>query len=180
MYKVQFSEITMFLKVCNICPPPPPPTRQLFRWQTLMLNISSGGGTMWASGLPTFSIVRSLAHPLLALQGKLSIRVVATVGGAGRGRPPLKISARHFFFFFLVPGTMFHNRGSIIAQYTCYIQYNWADWAGYNPAQYNEMLGTMKFCLLYKIFCYISSHKQYKTKQFIELGPEKTVCYIRY
>ena len=58
-------------------------------------------------------------------------RVVATVGGAGRGRPALTISARHnpkkkkfrpalnmFFFFFLVPGTMFHNRGSIIAQYT--------------------------------------------------------------
>ena len=60
-------------------------------------------------------------------------RVVATVGGAGRGRPALTISARHnykkkwfppstkkffFFFFFLVPGTMFHNQGSIIAQYT--------------------------------------------------------------
>ena len=58
------------------------------------------------------------------------VRVVATVGGAGRGRPALTISARHnpkkndfrpaqfFFYFFLVPGTMFHNRGSIIAQYT--------------------------------------------------------------
>ena len=43
---------------------------------------------------------------------KVGGRVVATVGGAGRGRPPLTISARHkkkkknsarhnFFFFFL-------------------------------------------------------------------------------
>ena len=66
-------------------------------------------------------------------------RVVATVGGAGRGRPALTISARHnnkkndfrpaqyffIFLFFLVPGTMFHNRGSIIAQYTCYIHWKW-------------------------------------------------------
>ena len=52
----------------------------------------------------------------------MMIRVVATVGSAGRGRPPLTISARHFF---LVTGTMFHTQGSIIAQYTCicYIQY---------------------------------------------------------
>ena len=43
------------------------------------------------------------------------IRVVAMVGGAGRGRPPLTISARHKKK--KVSGTMFHNRGSIIAQY---------------------------------------------------------------
>ena len=58
----------------------------------------------------------------------LVARVVATVGGAGRGRPALTISARHnqkkkrfppgTKKNFLVPGTMFHNRGSIIAQYT--------------------------------------------------------------
>ena len=67
-----------------------------------------------------------------ATQGKQGIvaiiRVVATVGGAGRAAHHLRfppgtkkikmISARHnfFFFFFLVPGTMFHNWGSIIAQ----------------------------------------------------------------
>ena len=43
-------------------------------------------------------------------------RVLATVGGAGRGRPPLTISAQHkkkkkkIIYFFLVPGTMFHNQ----------------------------------------------------------------------
>ena len=42
--------------------------------------------------------------------------------------------------------------------------------------QYNVIVGTMKFCLLYQIFCYISV----VYKQFISLGPEKTVCYIRY
>ena len=43
-------------------------------------------------------------------------RVVATVGGAGRGRPP----CTHIFFFWCVcvPDTIFHYRGSIIAQYT--------------------------------------------------------------
>ena len=53
------------------------------------------------------------------------IRVVATVGGAGRGRPPLTIFARHNFFqfFFFVPGTMFHNWGSIIGTiYVIYIE----------------------------------------------------------
>ena len=67
----------------------------------------------------------------ISCMSKTRIRVVATVGGTGRGRPPLTISARHpkkkyiyiyisssFFSFFLVPGTMFHNRGSIIAHYT--------------------------------------------------------------
>ena len=66
--------------------------------------------------------------PCIVISIDVIIRVVAMVGGAGQGRPPLTISARHrrrknylqffFFFFFAVPGTMFHNRGSIIAQYT--------------------------------------------------------------
>ena len=43
-------------------------------------------------------------------------RVVATVGGAAH--PSRFPPGTNFFFFFLVPGTMFHNRGSIIAQYT--------------------------------------------------------------
>ena len=75
--------------------------------------------------------------------------------------------------------------------------------------RYNEILGTGTICLLYQIFCYISSHqtiqnkginslgpahfvcytryfvisvvnKQYKTKEINSLGPEKLVCYIRY
>ena len=46
--------------------------------------------------------------------------------------------------------------------------------------QYNEILGTEKFCLLYQIFCYISSQKHYKTKKMYSLGLEKLVCYIRY
>ena len=45
---------------------------------------------------------------------------------------------------------------------------------------YNEILGTGKFCLLYQIFCYISTQQTYKTKQINSLGPEKMVCYIRY
>ena len=49
-------------------------------------------------------------------------RVLATVGGAGRGRPPLAISAQPFFFFiYFFFYCLFHNRGSIIAQYTCVI-----------------------------------------------------------
>ena len=54
------------------------------------------------------------------IEVEVPIRVVATVGGAGPG-PPTTHDLRPaliFFFFFLVPGTMFHNRGSIIAQYT--------------------------------------------------------------
>ena len=47
--------------------------------------------------------------------------------------------------------------------------------------QYNKIFGTEKFCLLYQIFCYISSKKtQYKTKEINSLGPEKLFCYIRY
>ena len=46
--------------------------------------------------------------------------------------------------------------------------------------QWKLDLGTGKFCLLYQIFCYISSKKQFKTKQLISLGPDKIVCYIRY
>ena len=38
--------------------------------------------------------------------------------------------------------------------------------------RYNKIIGTKKFCLLYKIFCYIN--KQYKTKQITLLGPEKS------
>ena len=46
--------------------------------------------------------------------------------------------------------------------------------------QYNEILGTRKFCLLYQISCLSVVYKQYKTKEIISLGLEKTVCYIRY
>ena len=49
--------------------------------------------------------------------------------------------------------------------------------------QYNEILGTRIFFFLYQIFGYICQYlvkKQYKTKQINSLGPEKTVCYIRY
>ena len=43
--------------------------------------------------------------------------------------------------------------------------------------QNNEILGTMKFCLLYQIICcYISS---LKTKQLFHLD-RRTVCHIRY
>ena len=39
----------------------------------------------------------------------------------------------------------------------------------------------MKFCLLYIRYLVISVvNKQYKAKEFISLGLEKTVCYIRY
>ena len=35
-------------------------------------------------------------------------------------------------------------------------------------------------CYSNQVFCYISSKKQYKTKQINSLGPKKIVCYIRY
>ena len=61
------------------------------------------------------------------------------------------------------------NFFSVILPFTCT-----------GKTQYNEVLGTITFCLLYQIFCYIIIFKQCKTKQIVSLGPEKTVCYIRY
>ena len=47
----------------------------------------------------------------------------SSYGGRRRAGPPTTHDFRpaHFFFGVCVPGTMFHNRGSIIAQYTCVI-----------------------------------------------------------
>ena len=69
----------------------------------------------------TIDNVMQFAIPGANANNSITGRVVATVGGAGRGRPALTISARHKNkkndFRPFVPGTMFHNRGSIIAQY---------------------------------------------------------------
>ena len=54
----------------------------------------------------------------------------SSYGGRRRAGPPTTHDFRpaiflFFLFFFLVPGTMFHNRGSIIAQCTCVIHWKW-------------------------------------------------------
>ena len=41
--------------------------------------------------------------------------------------------------------------------------------------RYNEIFGTGTFLFIISVV-----NKQYKTKEFILLGPEKLVCYIRY
>ena len=51
--------------------------------------------------------------------------------------------------------------------------------------RYNEILGTEKFCLLYQIFCYISSKKTIQNKENIFIGTGEisllyqVFCYIR-
>ena len=51
--------------------------------------------------------------------------------------------------------------------------------------QYNEILRTKKFCLLYQIFCYISSKKTIQNKENIFIGTGEisllyqVVCFIR-
>ena len=93
----------------NVCAPPPPPPPKKKR-----INRSHTPMSLW-----TYVWVLELSSKpnFFFFYWVPGYRVLATPGGAGRGRPPLTISARHkqktkkksarhyffFFFFFLVP-----------------------------------------------------------------------------
>ena len=87
-----------------------------------------------------------------------------------------------FFQKYIVVGLIFHYHNIIL------ICFPFPDGYFCNTVEtrYNEVLETGKFCLLCQEFCYISSKKQYKTKQLISLDPVKIVtllnqvfCYVR-